>query len=105
MATLLFLAAFFGLLSCGMPIFLVLGILAAGLFFLSGQPLVGVAQVVVDHLNSQSLMSLPLFVMAAGPALAQAPGCTVHQPRDTGRPPSIWPSASSSTSRVSLHAV
>ena len=65
MATLLFLAAFFGLLSCGMPIFLVLGILAAGLFFLSGQPLVGVAQVVVDHLNSQSLMSLPLFVMAA----------------------------------------
>jgi C4-dicarboxylate transporter DctM subunit len=27
--------------------------------------LVGVAQLIVDHLNSPTLMSLPLFVMAA----------------------------------------
>jgi C4-dicarboxylate transporter DctM subunit len=65
MDTLLFIIAFFGLLSMGMPIFLVLGLLAGGLYYLSGQPLVGVAQLVIDHLNSTPLMSLPLFVMAA----------------------------------------
>ena len=65
MNTVLFLAAFFGLLSCGMPIFLVLGMLSAVLYYLSGQPLIGVAQVVLDHLNSSTLMALPLFVMAA----------------------------------------
>src|SRR5271166_6651988 len=65
MLTLLFLAAFFGLLSCGMPIFLVLGMISAVLYFVSGQPLIGVAQVVLDHLNSSTLMALPLFVMAA----------------------------------------
>jgi C4-dicarboxylate transporter DctM subunit len=56
---------FFGLLASGMPIFLVLGACAAVLYFVSGQPMVGVAQVVVDSLNSSTLMSLPLFVMAA----------------------------------------
>ena len=66
MQTALFLLAFFGLLSCGMPIFLVLGMLSAVLYYLSGQPLIGVAQVVLDHLNSSTLMALPLFVMAAG---------------------------------------
>ena len=35
------------------------------LFFVSGQPLVGVAQLVIDELNSPTLMALPLFVMAA----------------------------------------
>jgi C4-dicarboxylate transporter DctM subunit len=65
MDTLLFVIAFFGLLSVGMPIFLVLGLLAGGLYYISGQPLVGVAQLVIDHLNSTPLMSLPLFVMAA----------------------------------------
>ncbi|MFI4983537.1 MAG: TRAP transporter large permease subunit, partial [Nevskiales bacterium] len=65
MWAILFLLAFFGLLSCGMPIFLVLGVLSAVLFWVSGQPLIGVAQVILDHLNSTSLMSLPLFVMAA----------------------------------------
>src|SRR5215468_10682897 len=48
-----------------MPIFLVLGMLSAVLYYLSGQPLIGVAQVVLDHLNSSTLMALPLFVMAA----------------------------------------
>ena len=65
MYTLLFLAAFFGLLSCGMPIFLVLGMISAVLYLLTGQPLIGVAQVVLDHLNSSTLVALPLFVMAA----------------------------------------
>ena len=65
MSTVLFLLMFFGLLAAGMPIFLVLGTCAAILFVVSGQPLVGVAQVVVDQLNSPTLMSLPLFVMAA----------------------------------------
>src|SRR5579885_1677088 len=65
MTAVLFLAAFFGLLSCGMPIFLVLGMVSAVLYYLSGQPLIGVAQVVLDHLNSTTLMALPLFVMAA----------------------------------------
>lgn len=65
MSTFLFLLVFFGLLSCGMPIFLVLGLISAALFYISGEPLIGVAQVVIDHLNSSTLMSLPLFVMAA----------------------------------------
>jgi C4-dicarboxylate transporter DctM subunit len=60
-----FLAVFFGLLSSGMPIFLVLGTCAAILFYVSGQPLIGVAQVIIDQLNSSTLMALPLFVMAA----------------------------------------
>jgi C4-dicarboxylate transporter DctM subunit len=61
----LFMVMFFGLLSAGMPIFLVLGACAAVLYVVSGQPLIGVAQVIIDHLNSSTLMSLPLFVMAA----------------------------------------
>ncbi|MBV8094311.1 MAG: TRAP transporter large permease [Acetobacteraceae bacterium] len=65
MWTILFLLLFFGLLAAGMPIFLVLGMCAAVLFYASGEPLVGVAQVIIDHLNSSTLMSLPLFVMAA----------------------------------------
>ncbi|MDE2577129.1 MAG: TRAP transporter large permease [Rhodospirillales bacterium] len=65
MWTILFLLAFFGLLSCGMPIFLVLGLISAVLFLVSGEPLIGIAQVIIDQLNSSTLMSLPLFVMAA----------------------------------------
>src|ERR1700710_3294997 len=56
---------FFGLLSAGMPIFLVLGACAAVLYVVSGQPMIGAAQVIIDHLNSSTLMSLPVFVMAA----------------------------------------
>src|ERR1700730_11617992 len=61
----LFFVMFFGLLASGMPIFLVLGACAAVLFFFSGQPLIGMSQVVIDSLNSSNLMSLPLFGMAA----------------------------------------
>src|SRR6476659_6026465 len=65
MAAFGFLVMFFGLLGAGMPIFLVLGTCAAVLFFVSDQPMVGVAQNMIDQLNSTTLMSLPLFVMAA----------------------------------------
>src|ERR1700750_1660815 len=65
MATLGFLVMFFGLLAAGMPLFLVLGTCAAVLFYVSGQPMVGVAQNMIDQLNSTTLMALPLFVMAA----------------------------------------
>jgi C4-dicarboxylate transporter, DctM subunit len=65
MWTILFLLLFFGLLSAGMPIFLVLGACAAVLYAVSGEPMIGVAQVIIDQLNSPTLMSLPLFVMAA----------------------------------------
>jgi C4-dicarboxylate transporter DctM subunit len=61
----LFLLLFFGLLAAGMPIFLVLGLCAAILFLVSGQPLIGLAQVIINDLNSTTLMALPLFVMAA----------------------------------------
>src|SRR5580658_8881430 len=65
MMLILLLVLFFGLLAVGMPIFLVLGLCAAVLYLASGEPLIGVAQVIIDHLNSPTLMSLPLFVMAA----------------------------------------
>jgi C4-dicarboxylate transporter DctM subunit len=60
-----FLLLFFGLLAAGMPIFLVLGACAAVLYLVSGLPLVGLAQNMIDQLNSTTLMALPLFVMAA----------------------------------------
>src|ERR1700716_144504 len=60
-----FLALFVGLLASGMPVFLVLGLSAGAMFVASGQPLLGAAQLVINELNSPSLMALPLFVMAA----------------------------------------
>jgi C4-dicarboxylate transporter DctM subunit len=65
MGVFLFFLLFFGLLALGMPIFVVLGLCAAVLYAVSGQPLIGVAQVIVDQLDSTTLMALPLFVMAA----------------------------------------
>ncbi|HUZ62759.1 MAG TPA: TRAP transporter large permease [Acetobacteraceae bacterium] len=65
MFTVGFLVLFFGLLAAGMPIFLVLGACAAVLYWVSGQPMIGLAQNMIDQLNSSTLMSLPLFVMAA----------------------------------------
>src|SRR6476661_4933297 len=50
-----FLVMFFGLLAAGMPIFLVLGASAAILYFVSGQPMIGVAQNMIDQLNSTTL--------------------------------------------------
>src|SRR5271170_7067146 len=65
MLTLLFLLLFFELLAAGMPIFLVLGMCAGILYIATGQPLIGAAQMVINKLNSTTLMALPLFVMAA----------------------------------------
>jgi C4-dicarboxylate transporter, DctM subunit len=64
-SSLLFFILFFGLLMAGVPIFLVLGICATALYYFTDQPLIGVAQLVIDELNSPTLMALPLFVMAA----------------------------------------
>ena len=47
----LFLVLVFGLLAAGMPFFLVLGLCAAILFSVSGQPLIGLAQVIINDLN------------------------------------------------------
>jgi hypothetical protein len=55
MATAGFLLMFFGLLAAGMPIFLVLGACAAVLYFVSDQPLIGLAQNMIDQLNSSTL--------------------------------------------------
>ena len=60
-----FVTLFTALLAAGMPVFLVLGLCAGAMFAMSGQPLVGLAQLVVNELNSPTLMALPLFVMAA----------------------------------------
>lgn len=59
------LAGFFALLSVGLPIFLVLGFLSFLLFWEDDFPLINMAQIVVDHLNSIGIMAIPFFVMAA----------------------------------------
>ena len=58
-------AAFFAMLAIGMPIFLVLGALALFLFWHENDPLIGFSQLFIDHLNSQTLIAIPFFVMAA----------------------------------------
>lgn len=59
------LGLFFVLLLSGLPIFLVLGVTAVGLFWVDGQPMVSVAQKISDQFNSDVLMSVPFFVIAA----------------------------------------
>jgi C4-dicarboxylate transporter, DctM subunit len=61
----LFIGMFFVLLGMPMPIFLVLGASAGLMFGVSGQPLVGVAQKMLDELNNTLLLAVPFFVMAA----------------------------------------
>ena len=59
-------ALFVGLLAAGTPVFLVLGLCVHGeMFLLSGQPLVGLTQLIANELNSPTPAALPLFVMAA----------------------------------------
>jgi C4-dicarboxylate transporter DctM subunit len=60
-----FIIVFFVLLAMGMPIYLVLGTTAGVLFATSGQPLIGVAQKMLDELNNTLLLAVPFFVMAA----------------------------------------
>lgn len=59
------LGLFFVFLASGLPIFLVLGMTAIVLFWVDGQPLVSIAQKIVDQFNSDTLMSVPFFVIAA----------------------------------------
>lgn len=58
-------AGLFGLLATGMPIFLALGLISILLYQHEGTPLVGLPQLVVDHLNSITFLAIPFFVMAA----------------------------------------
>ena len=46
-----FVSLFVALLTTGMPVFLVLGLCAGVMFAVSGQPLVGAAQLVINELN------------------------------------------------------
>lgn len=59
------LLVFVVLLAAGLPIFLVLGISAGVLTAADGRPLVGIAQKILDELNSPTLVAVPFFVMAA----------------------------------------
>jgi C4-dicarboxylate transporter DctM subunit len=61
----LFAAVFFVLLGMGLPIWLVLGVSAGAMFAIDGRPLVGIAQKMLDELNSTTLLAVPFFVMAA----------------------------------------
>ncbi|MBM3648153.1 MAG: TRAP transporter large permease [Alphaproteobacteria bacterium] len=63
--TKLFAAIFFILLGMGLPIWLVLGVSAGTMFAVEGKPLVGIAQKMLDELNSTTLLAVPFFVMAA----------------------------------------
>ncbi|MDD9826830.1 MAG: TRAP transporter large permease [Deltaproteobacteria bacterium] len=59
-------ALLFLLLACaGVSIYLALGISSALLFAADGESLSGFVQVIVDRLNSQTLMAVPFFVIAA----------------------------------------
>jgi C4-dicarboxylate transporter DctM subunit len=49
----------------GLPIYLSLGFLALLLFWHEGTPIVALPQLLVDHLNSETLLAVPLFVIAA----------------------------------------
>lgn len=59
------LGLFAGLLLLGAPIFLVLGLVSGISFAAEGRPLIGLAQKIIDEMNSPTLVSVPLFVMAA----------------------------------------
>lgn len=53
------------LLAAGVPIYLTLGVSAFAIGIAEGRPLISFAQKLLDELNSQTLMSIPFFVMAA----------------------------------------
>ena len=54
------------LLALGTPIYAALGGLAATLLLWHGAPPVAIAQIVLDKLNSNSIVAIPFFVLAAG---------------------------------------
>lgn len=53
------------LLLLGVPAFAAIGVTAVVLLLIEGQSPAGIAQVVVDHLNSSTLTALPFFILAA----------------------------------------
>jgi C4-dicarboxylate transporter DctM subunit len=52
-------------IALGIPIYAVLGLLAVVMFALEGTPLIAVAQIYVDHLNSITLLAIPFFIISA----------------------------------------
>lgn len=65
MTSIAVLGLLFLFLLLGLPIYLSLGFLALLLFWHEGTPLVSLPQLLVDHLNSETLLAVPLFVIAA----------------------------------------
>ena len=59
------LLAFVVLLVAGVPIYITLIAVAAGLTVIEGEPIAGVGQFLLDQMNSATLMALPFFVLAA----------------------------------------
>lgn len=59
------LAVFLALLLLGLPIYLSMGLVSAGLFLAEGHSMAGVVQILLDHLNSSTLMTVPFFVISA----------------------------------------
>jgi C4-dicarboxylate transporter DctM subunit len=49
----------------GIPIYLALGFLSLLLFWHEGTPLIALPQLLVDNLNSETLLAIPLFIIAA----------------------------------------
>jgi len=56
---------FFAAVAIGMPLYLALGSTATLMYWLSGDPLIGVFQKMLDGMNSDTLLAVPFFVMAA----------------------------------------
>ena len=52
-------------LAAGTPIFIALGLTAFLLFWAKGANLIGMAQIMVDQMNTIGLLAIPFFVMAA----------------------------------------
>ena len=65
MSVVLAVLALLVLLALGIPIYAALGGLAAVLLLFHGTPPVAVAQIILDKLNSGSIIAIPFFVLAA----------------------------------------
>ena len=59
------LIALLALLLLGVPAFVSIGLVAATLLLVDGLSLGGLAQIILDHLNSSTLTALPFFIIAA----------------------------------------
>ena len=59
------LVVFILLLLLGVAVYIAMGLVSTVLFMMQGHSLAGVAQIVLDRLNSGTLISLPFFIIAA----------------------------------------